>query len=49
MYYFFLPKRALSGSFTVLFSIVPGVEVSHQLFERKLLIPLVWFGSSGIS
>ena len=41
-----LSKRALSGPFTVLFSIVTGLEVSHQLFERQLLIPLVWFGSS---
>ena len=41
-----LSKRALPGPSTVLFSIVPGVEVSHQLFEMKLLIPLVWFGSS---
>ena len=39
-----LSKRALSGPFTVLFSIVTGLEVSHQLVERKLLIPkgLVW-------
>ena len=41
-------KRALSGPFTVLFSIVTGLEVTHQLFERKLLNPQGWFGSSCI-
>ena len=43
-----LSTRALSGPFTVLFSIVTGLEVTHQLFERQLLIPLVRFGSSGM-
>ena len=38
----------MSGPFTVLFSIVTGLGVTHLLFERKLLN--LWLvGSSGFS